>query len=389
MIQIDIDKKDNSLLAVRFRDLNANHLIEQIPQRRWSRSRQCWVVPNMRHNVVMIGKLFGKENCVFSANVIYQYKPNVTIDEINYYFKNATKKTWNNTPKYNREDYKHPIVQDLVRHMQVRNYSPKTIGNYRSQIIRMIHYFAPTQLVEITKDQFEIYLEYLVKKHKLSGSSLNIAINAFKYYRENLVNLPNLGYFKCPSILKAKQLPEVLSRQEVELILSKTSDIKYKAIFCLIYSAGLRIGEATHLKIQHINKYNKTLFIKNGKGKKDRYVILSEKILALLREHYKANRPTEYLFENDTDKEPLNERSVQMFFNRILKKCRIYRKVSIHTLRHSFATHLLESGVNIRYIQELLGHSDINTTMRYTHVHNDALKLVESPFDKLNINLGN
>lgn len=146
-------------------------------------------------------------------------------------------------------------------------------------------------------------------------------------------------------------------------------------------------NEAINLKITDIDKYNKTVFIKNGKGKKDRYAVLSDKILKFLREYYVAHRPKVYLFENELKDEQLSERSIQIVFSQVVKQCRLNKTATIHTLRHSFATHLLKSGVNIRHIQELLGHSDLNTTMRYTHIRSEALKQVSSPFDSLNINL--
>lgn len=385
MIQIFVDKHNSDQLLVQFDDISSNTIISRIPNRRWSNSRKCWVVENSRHTVVMIGKLFGKDNCQFSSEIIRQYKPQATIDEINQYFAKAHKKPWKNAPIY-REYYNHPIISELQQHMQIRNYSYKTINNYRSQLIKMIHHFSPNELKDINKEIFEKYLAYLVNKCKLGGSSLNTAINAYKYYRENLLNERSTPYFSMPQIIQPKQLPQVLSKEEVELILGKTKNLKYRAIFSLIYSTGMRISEAANLKISHINRYNKTILIKNGKGKKDRYVMVSDRMLELLREYYKAYRPVEYLFENEFDREPISIRTIQSVFTSTINNCRIQKQATIHTLRHSFATHLLESGVDIRYIQDLLGHSDIKTTMRYTHVHNDALKNVSSPFDRLNIN---
>jgi integrase/recombinase XerD len=387
MIEILKDKKESSLLLVKFEDISSNHIITKIPQRRWSASRKAWVVPNTRQNVTMIGHLFGKENCVFAKDIILQYKPNITVAEISNYFSRC-RKTWVNKPTYN-EMYKHPIISALEQSMRVRNYSYKTISNYRSQLIKLIHYFYEIDLKQLTKPKFEQYLDFLVNKRRLSASSLNVVINAYKYYRENMLGLePNL-YFELPKIIKAKQLPTVLSKEEIELILLKTRSLKYRTIFSLIYSAGLRISEATNLKISDIDKYSKTIFIKHGKGKKDRYVVLSDKILELLRLYYTEHRPKVYLFENELDNEALSERSIQIVFSNVVKQCRFNKTATIHTLRHSFATHLLESGVNIRHIQELLGHSDLNTTMRYTHVRSEALKLVNSPFDLLNIQLSN
>lgn len=384
MIEILKDRKEANLLLVKFEDLSSNPIITKIPQRRWSRSRKAWVIPNTRHNVSMIGQLFGKENCIFSKEIILQYKPDITTSEINQYFI-RDKKTWANKPTYS-EIYKHPVIVELNQHMRVRNYSYKTINNYRVQLIKLIYYFDNTELKNITKTQFEQYLDFLVSKRRLSYSSLNVVINAFKYYRENMLCIETNAFYEMPKIIKAQHLPTVLSREEVELILRKTTCLKYRAIFSLIYSTGIRINEAINLKITDIDKYSKTIFIKNGKGKKDRYVLLSDKILLLLREYYSEYRTKIYLFENELKDEQLSERSIQIVFSQVVKLCRLNKTATIHTLRHSFATHLLESGVNIRHIQELLGHSDLNTTMRYTHVRSEALKQVSSPFDLLDIN---
>jgi len=228
-----------------------------------------------------------------------------------------------------------------------------------------------------------------VSKRQLSYSSLNVLINTFKYYREKMLGIDAVSFYEMPKIIKSRQLSTVLSKEEVELILQKTTNLKYRAIFSLIYSTGIRINEAINLKITDIDKYNKTIFVKNGKGKKDRYVVLSDKILQFLREYYVNYRPKVYLFENELTEEQLNERSIQIVFSQVVRLCQLNKNATIHTLRHSFATHLLESGVNIRYIQELLGHSDLATTMRYTHVRSEALQQVNSPFDSLNINLSN
>jgi integrase/recombinase XerD len=383
MIYIKIDNIELNQLLVEFEDRSANAIISQIPQRRFSRTRKGWLVPNTRQNVSMIGRLFGAENCLFAKDIIMQYKPGISTQEINDYFVKI-RKPWVNTPSY-REDYKHPIIIALVRNMQLRNYSYKTITNYRSQLIKLIHYFSPTHIKDISKTDFEAYLHYLVTKRKLSGSSLNVVINAFKYYQENMLGNVRNAYFEMPKIIQPQQLPQVLSISEVKMVLENTKSLKYKAIFSLIYSTGIRLGETTKIKIAHINKDNKTIFIKNGKGKKDRYVILSDNILKLLRTYYLAFKPKVYLFEDEYDQEAISERSIQKVFTNVLRSCKLKKEVSIHTLRHSFATHLLESGTDIRYIQELLGHADIKTTMRYTHVSSDALKNVVSPFDKLNI----
>ena len=341
MIEISKDRKESNFLLVKIEDLSSNTIITQIPQRRWSRSRTSWIIPNTRHNILMIGQLFGKENCVFSKEIILEYKPDITTSEINYYF-NRNKKSWSNKPTYS-EIYKHPIISELSQHMRVRNYSYKTINNYRGQLIKLIHYFHDTELKSISKGQFEQYLDFLVSKRQLSYSSLNVVINAFKYYRENMLGIDAVSFYEMPKIIKSRQLPTVLSREEVELILQKTTNLKYRAIFSLIYSTGIRINEAINLKITDIDKYNKTVFVKNGKGKKDRYVVLSDKILQFLREYYVNYRPKVYLFENELTEEQLSERSIQIVFSQVVSLCQLNKNATIHTLRHSFATHLLEA----------------------------------------------
>ena len=364
MVEISIDLEKTDFLKVAFPyDVISQNKVREIVGRRWSNTRKCWLVPNTRESVVKIGQIFGKNSCTFSKAIINQYRPEAKEEEVKMYFARF-KKPWKNTPVYS-ETYKHPTIVKMVQNMQVRNYSYKTISNYRTQIIKIIHYF--------------------VTKRKLSGSSINVVINAFKYYREQINGEPRLAQFKYPAILKAQTLPEVLTKEEVSQIFANTKNQKYKAIFCLIYSAGLRISEAANLKISDIDSKTKTIFIKNGKGKKDRYVVLSEKILVMLRSYYLKYRPKVYLFESEMEEDMLAVRTIQTVFANMIQSCQIRKNVSIHTLRHSFATHLLESGVDIRYIQELLGHSDIKTTMRYTHVRSEALKKVASPFDKLNV----
>lgn len=381
MIEILHDNIDNDLLCVRFSfDPIANNLINQIAERRWSKSRDCWLVPNRRDIVIQIGKLFGKSNCTFSQKIILQYKPEASAEEINQYFSRFKKAFYQKV--INRDDYLHPAIIALVKSMKVRNYSYKTIKNYRYQLVRIIHFFKNKPLENISTEEFNEYLYFLAEKKKLSGSSINVAMNTFKYFIENILNRES-QYYQFPNIIKPKQLPEVLSTDEVTKIIKNTSSIKYQTIFMLIYSAGLRVSEATNLKIRNISKENRTIFIKNGKGKKDRYVPLSDKLLVQLRAYYVKYRPVEYLFENDLEGGPISDRSLQYVFSDVLKHCKINKNASIHTLRHSFATHLLAQGTNIRYIQELLGHSSIITTMRYTHIENNILKDVKSPLDSL------
>ncbi|ERI92174.1 site-specific recombinase, phage integrase family [Clostridiales bacterium oral taxon 876 str. F0540] len=182
---------------------------------------------------------------------------------------------------------------------------------------------------------------------------------------------------------KDKKLPEVLSYQEVSKILEKTINLKHRAILFLVYSAGLRVGEVVNLKISDIDSDRMLIHVKQGKGKKDRYTVLSQIALDELRIYAKKYRPEDWLFEGGDGKGHLTERSVQKIFDKACIAAGIKKDVSVHTLRHSFATHLLEGGTDLRYIQELLGHSSSKTTEIYTHVTEKSITQIQSPLDRL------
>jgi integrase/recombinase XerD len=178
-------------------------------------------------------------------------------------------------------------------------------------------------------------------------------------------------------------LPNVLSKEEVKAILESTKNIKHRAMLSLIYSCGLRCGELIHLKPTDIDSKRNLVIIRNGKGRKDRIVPLSPKILDLLREYYKSNKPKIYLFEGQFEGIMYSDRSLQLVLKQSLQTANIKKPVTLHWLRHSYATHLLESGTDLRYIQELLGHNSSKTTEIYTHVSTKSLQQIKSPFDDL------
>jgi len=211
----------------------------------------------------------------------------------------------------------------------------------------------------------------------------NQAINAIKFYYEKVLGRPVRKYYvQRPK--KGWNLPNVLSEIEVQQIFSNTENLKHKAILSLIYSAGLRRGELINMKIEDIDSKRMYVIIRQGKGRKDRYSILSEKILDLLRRYFKDYRPKKWLFEGQFGGQ-YSETSVHNILKAAVKKSGIRKKVTVHTLRHCFATHLLEHGVDLRYIQELLGHRSPKTTEIYTHITQRGLGKIKSPLDNLDI----
>jgi site-specific recombinase XerD len=227
------------------------------------------------------------------------------------------------------------------------------------------------------------YLYYLVEEKQISAVYLNQLISAYKLLLVDVLRREWEDFSVRRPKLNQK-LPVVLSQAEVKRILEGISNLKHRTFISLIYSCGLRLEELCNLKVSDIDSTRMQIHIRLGKGGKDRYVMLTEKILLLLREYWKKYRPVEYLFEGITRGKPVSRRTVQHAFSEAVVKSGITKRPCIHTLRHSFATHLLENGVNLLAIQKLLGHSHVKTTTIYTHLQSPVAS-IKSPFDDLEV----
>ncbi len=273
------------------------------------------------------------------------------------------------------------LFTTLSHELTLRNYSHKTLKAYRSCLRSFIKYFVPRHPRELSSEDIRTYLLHLIEKEKLATSTVNQVFNALRFL---YVELYKMSFIigNIPRPQKEKKLPNVLSQEEVLKIFSCVDNLKHKTLLMLIYSAGLRVGESVRLKISDIDGQRKMIHLHGAKGKKDRYTLLSDAALNALREYYKKYKPKEFLFEGQGEREHLSERSIQHVFERAVKRARIRKTISLHGLRHSFATHLLESGVDLRYIQELLGHSSSKTTEIYTHVSKKSLGKIVNPLDQ-------
>ncbi|WPR76528.1 site-specific integrase [Algoriphagus sp. NG3] len=267
-------------------------------------------------------------------------------------------------------------------------YSPNTAKSYIPLFEEFINYFPKEDLDSLDDRHVMEFSRYLVTERKVSSSYQNQAINAIKFYFEKVLGGKRKLYF-VERPRKEQTLPTVCSVEEIQQILSRIRNIKHKAILSLIYSAGLRISELVELPIHAIDSDRMQIHIKNAKGKKDRYTILSKKILELLRAYFIKEKPHYWLFEGigSTKENPVqySTRSIQSILDKALKQTGITKHVTVHTLRHSFATHLLENGTDLRYIQSLLGHSNSKTTEVYTHITTKGFNQIISPLDKLDI----
>ena len=390
MTTIQIDEKDPTLLAVSFPDDPiGNDLIREIPGRRWSYSRRCWILPNTRASVVQIGKLFGRDYCRFDEAVVRLYKPTATLAEV----EQATNPAWpplrkrvHRLPfKYAppmREYDRHPVILALCDALRVQNYAYKTLRNYKQAVIALIRYTHPKPLDELTKAHYQKYLLFLVERKRLSAATLNVHINAWKFYQEKLLQRDKTHY-DVVYPRQATKLPTVYSVVEVRAIFNATTSLKYRTLFRLVYATGMRVSEVAALRVTDLDRVRRLITIRGGKGKKDRIVMFSEKLESIVNDYQNRYHPKAYLFEDAETDEPLTTRAIQQVYSDTVWHAQISKRGGIHSLRHSFATHLLESGQDIRYIQALLGHESILTTMRYTHVTADKVSTIKSPLDDL------
>jgi len=275
--------------------------------------------------------------------------------------------------------------KNLRKNLVVRKYSPKTIKSY-------IHYnkdflgYVRKKPNEITNEDVKDYLFYLVEEKEVSASTLNTVINALKFYYGEVLKRGFVYELKRPK--KDKKLPVVLSQEEISKILSSITNIKHRLILMLIYSAGLRVSEVVKLKPGDIDDERKLIHIKGGKGRKDRYTMLSEVAMEMIRRYLKEYGQSIWLFSSQDKEKHITTRTVEKIFSNACKKANIKKNATVHSLRHSFATHLLERGTDLRYIQELLGHKSSKTTEIYTHVSNKDIGKIKSPLDSLQISGG-
>ncbi len=271
------------------------------------------------------------------------------------------------------------LTHDFVKYLDGKYYSKSTITTYSNFIVDFVEYKKNKPLNELTNRDVEKFIEDIMIPKRLSVSTHRQFISAMKifiqFYPDTQIEELQLQRPK-----KSRLLPIVLSQEEIIDLLRHTKNLKHRAILALLYSAGLRIGELINLELRNINIDRRQIVVKNGKGRKDRYVILAESFLPLLQNYVITYKPKRY-FAEGKDGEKYTASSIRKFLYRSCVDASITKKVTPHTLRHSYATHLLENGIGLRHIQELLGHAKPETTMIYTHVAKKDLLDIKSPLD--------
>ncbi len=343
--------------------------IKKIPGFKWSKTLRGWYILYTNDNIAVFNKEFSKEE--------YDLKYHDSI-----YQKIELKVT--RKPRKISEENKN-ILRGYVKYLKGRKYSESTVKTYFTFIADFIDYIKDKPLNKLTNRDVEKFTEDVFVPRKYSVNTYRQMISAIKLFKEFYPSCA-IDNLKLRRPHKSKILPSVLSQEEVFDLLRSTKNLKHRAILALIYSSGLRVGELINLQLRHIDIDRRQLLIKNAKGRKDRYVVLADSFLPLLQNYFFTYRPELYFVEGEKSKK-YSASSIRKFLNRSCNIAKITKKVTPHTLRHSYATHLLENGIGLRHIQELLGHSKPETTMIYTHVAKKDLLDVKSPLDTLLLSL--
>lgn len=274
----------------------------------------------------------------------------------------------------------------MERKLSLRGYAANTAKTYLEQFKLFLRFYPTYAPQDLTEAEISNYLLYLINKKKVSKSTQNQAINAIKFYYEKVLGHEKKVYY-LERPLKEKRLPLVLNQEEVISIFGAVTNLKHSLMLMLIYSAGLRRSELINLRIGDLDVERQVVFIRGGKGRKDRQSLLAKNLEPLLRQYLADYKPRRWLFEGERG-EQYSVSSLQQIFKRALEKSGVKKEAHLHTLRHSFATHLLESGASTRYIQVLLGHESSKTTEIYTQVTSFSLSKIQSPLDRLMIERG-
>lgn len=348
---------------------NLINLIKTFPDTKWSNSIKCWHMENSEQNVKEIKQVF-RGIAKLNFDELFELR---LPKEVN---KKETKAELNDEQKKKLDQFK--------EWLKSRRYAESTIITYVGALQTFLRFYSFKEVNEITNnDVIRFNNDYILAKN-YSASFQNQVVNAIKLFFKKIENT-QLEFDLIHRPKRAKLLPNVLSKEEIQAILRSTENLKHKAMLSLIYSCGLRRSELLSLKMADVDSKRHVLLIKQAKGNKDRIAPLSEKVIQLLRNYYKKYRPKTYLFEGQGEGKKYSERSLEEVLKKSVKLAQIKKPVTLHWLRHSFATHLLERGTDLRYIQEILGHKSSKTTEIYTHVSTKQLQNIISPIDDLEI----
>jgi site-specific recombinase XerD len=372
-----------------------NKCIKEQGGAKWSRTHHCWYLPCTKTNVKQLAnalngkailqiaalKKYLQEKSRQNYEVPKQAKlPPVVIADI----------------KSAKQPFKKPVVELseanntalelFTQQLVLKAYSPSTIKTYRNELMQFLQAIKNKPATEFSTARIKNYLQYCFETLKLSEATLHSRMNALKFYYEQVLNKEKF-FWEIPRPKKQHQNPAFFNQDEIASIIKQTENLKHKTMLMLAYSTGMRISEVTALKVWQIDSRRMQIIVQQAKGKKDRMTPLSPVLLVMLRAYFTACKPDKkgYLFCGQQPGEPYSTRSLQLILQTAKQRAGILKPGSMHALRHSFATHLLDKGTDVTMIMKLLGHNDIKTTLRYLHVTNRDVLNIISPLDQLNL----
>jgi integrase/recombinase XerD len=375
-------------IALRFeQDPILNKLVRRIHGIKWSQTHRCWYIPLDKKSCDEAISIFAGTAST-DTTALRQYllkrKEVSRITEEVPAIKARTPLTAKTIVRYAISDENMKSLHAFVHTLVLKAYSPSTIKNYKNELMVLLRLLGRRPIDQLETTHIKSYLLWLLTKKNYSEQHLHTTINAIKFYFEKVLNRPRTVY-EIPRPKKPFTLPAVHGQQSMTALIKGTENLKHRFMLMMAYSAGLRVSEVVGLQVNDIDKERKVIHIKRAKGKKDRRVPLSDRLVKELDVYLQNFNPATWLFEGQSRGEQYSIRSAQAVFQQAKQRAGINKKSGFHSLRHSYATHLLEGGTDIRLIQGLLGHNSIKTTVRYTHVSTRDLNKIQSPLDKLDL----
>ena len=373
-----VNHRNVNRILVQF-DSNAewNKRIGKVEGARWSKTLCGWTIPDTIENRIKC-KLPVINNGASTNHYQLAINNGMLSANGNQLSANASKSALLYISENNKQELK-----KYLEKLQLKAYSASTIRTYKNEFAQLLQVLKNIPVQNLAPQHLQRYLLWCMNKG-LTEHAIHSRMNALKFYFEQVLHRDKF-FFDIPRPKRPLQLPKILSEIELKRMFAAVRNIKHKAILFAAYSSGLRVSEVVHLRIQDIDSKRMQIFVQRAKGKKDRVVPLSILVLDVLRQYIRLQqaKPGYYLFTGPNGKDAYSERSAQKIFQEAKKQAGIKKEVSFHSLRHSFATHLLEKGIDVKYIKELLGHFDIRTTERYLHVSKERLINIQSPLDSL------
>jgi integrase/recombinase XerD len=364
-----------------------SNAIRKIPGVKWSQSNKCWYLPlNKPNHVLITAALLNKAIVDNSQLKIYLQNKKLTAAALQTTTVTKAVAAKTVTAAINLSTENTNALEKFIQQLHLKAYSPSTVKTYRNEFIQLLQLLKNKPVHTLTTQDLRRYMVHIMQKEKLSENTAHSRLNALKFYFEQVLGREKF-FWEIPRPKKQQQNPHFFNQDEITQILKLTDNLKHKTMLMLAYSTGMRISEVTTLKVWQIDSKRMQIIVEQAKGKKDRMTPLSPVLLVMLREYFTAYKPlkTGYLFCGQQPSEPYSTRSLQLVLQAAKKRAGILKPGSVHALRHSFATHLLDKGTDVTMIMKLLGHNDIKTTLRYLHVTNRDVLNIISPLDQLNL----